>query len=400
MRIKRKLDMDRYEKMLRDLEEMKNKEEISEQTYEEMKEKYEEKLKELEDSYFEEDEAELELELEGLDDLGERITMKVEKAVSSAMDKVHTMMSEMPDSFDSGRTYTTEDVYEGEFDTDQIYIDFSTVNGHIDLKKWDQDTYKVVATKKARSLSEERAQRKLEKMEAEFEHQKNGKDVLELHAGGNTTVDITGYFPAVAKGGLLSKDQPIHYDLKLRSVNGHVSVIGLHTGETRLETVNGRIGLEEVNARDLDAETTNGRILLEDTEVERGSLSTENGRLELLNARGNTMTASTENGSVRGKVSFHNAELKTENGSLRISPKEKGEYTLVTENGSIRIDLDRTVPYYVEAKTAMGRIKAASDLDATFKGKRYATVQHEDFEGAEQKISIDAETDMGSVKIY
>ncbi|MBU7015767.1 MAG: hypothetical protein HXS43_13155, partial [Theionarchaea archaeon] len=239
MRIKRKLDMDRYETMLRDLEQMKDRQEISQETYEEMKQKYEERLKELEEQYFE-DGKEFELELEEFSDLGERITAQVESAVSKAMDKVQRITMQFPDSFDSGTYHSAEEVFEGKFESDAVDIDFSTENGHIDLRKWDNDTYKVVVTKKVRAYSEERAEEKLKEVELGFEHLKNGKDVLRLHpCKTNTVVSISAYLPAGAKGGMLSRAHPVTYNLTLSSENGHSTVTGLTVGTATIQTENG-----------------------------------------------------------------------------------------------------------------------------------------------------------------
>jgi DUF4097 and DUF4098 domain-containing protein YvlB len=403
MRIKRKLDMDRYETMLRDLETMHEKGEISEQTYNEMKPKYEEKMKELEESYFEEKEdLTLDLgELEELDVLGERISSRVEEAVSRAMKKVQLIVDNVPD-FERGHYYTEEETHEGTFDSHRVSIDFSTVNGHIDVKKWDEDTYKVIVTKKVRGISKERAEEKLKKVEVNFEHIKDGKETLALkNDEHNVTVSILAYLPDKGKGGVLSlKGNTMVYDLDLTSVNGRISVAGITTGKSDVTTVNGRIGYEGVTSTEkMEAQTENGRILLEEVSGTTISVSTENGRIELMDAKGDNLEASTENGSVRGKLSFSNAELETENGSIRVTPRGSGTYTVRTQNGSLKIDVDRSVPYKVEAKTSMGSVRVADDLEVLHKEKRRATVQSKDFETGETPLSIDAKTDMGSIRI-
>lgn len=405
MRVKRKLDINRYKTMLHDLDKMHERKEISSETYQEMKQKYEEKLKTLEEKLEKEEESESDLEELGLEmgDLGIRISEKVNDAVAKAMDRVHLTLSHLPDSFETfetGEYYTAEEIFEGSFDTDKIQIDFENHNGSIELKKWDENTYKVVATKRVRSYSEKRAQERLDKMRIEFNHRKNGKEVLELHPDEhNAAVSITAYLPHAAKGGILSKEHPIEYDLNLRSVNGHLSVAGICAGEAELETVNGRIELAQVHAGDLDAETANGRITLEDTEVEEGSISTQNGRLEIINVKGKTFTGTTDNGFIRGKMSCGRAELKTDNGSIRIAPKGKGEYEIETDMGSISIDIDRHVPYHIEARTDMGKIRVAPDLEIASKEKHCIIVESATFAEAEEKLSIDAKTDMGSIRI-
>lgn len=405
MKLKKKIEMDRHQAMLRDLERMYEKEEISEQTYQEMKEKYEEKVKELEES-LEENEEELELELEDLGEemgeLGIRISEKVNQAVGKAMKRVHLAIKDLPASyeFETGEQYTEEEVFEGSFDTDKVRIDFSTINGSIELRKWDEETYKVVAAKKVRSYSEERAREKLEKIKVNFEHTKNGTDVLRIDPDEhNATVSVRAYLPGTAKGGMLSRDHPVVYDLTLDSVNGHILVEGIHTGEAKMDAVNGRVVIEEVHADDLDAETTNGRIVVSHTDVETGSISTQNGRLELQDAKGKSITGSTDNGSIRGKLSFEHAELKTDAGSIRIAPKDKGEYDVETDVGSISIDVDRSVPYHIDAATGMGKVRVASDLEIGSKEKRCIIVESATYKNASERLSVKARTDLGSIKI-
>jgi DUF4097 and DUF4098 domain-containing protein YvlB len=403
MKLRMKLDRNRYETMLKDLDKMYEKGEVSSETYQEMKKKYEEKLKELEELHSEE-EGELELEFEELgeelENLGERISLKVEKAVSKAMQNVQKIGGQIPNSFDYGEYFTAEDVHEGSFDTDHVTIDFATFNGRIDLKTWEKDTYEVVVTKKVRSHSAERAQERLDAIRANFEHQKNGQDVLKLHVSEKEdAVSISGSFPRTVKGGLISKDHPIIYDLNLKSVNGRIATNGMDTGEATLETVNGRIEIGKIRSHNLVAQTVNGRVSLEDTEMETGDISTENGRAELINTSGKTVTASTENGSLRGRISFEHAELKTENGSLRISPQGAGEYQLRTDVGSIKITIERDIPYEIDARTSMGKIAVAPDLEVFSKEKHHISLKSTNLDEAEEKLSITARTDIGSIKI-
>ncbi|MGD2072500.1 MAG: hypothetical protein PVG65_03330, partial [Candidatus Thorarchaeota archaeon] len=170
MRIKRKLDMDRYETMLRDLEVMKNNTEISEETYTEMKTKYEEKLKKLEEDYFEtEDEITLEF-----NELGEIIEERVEDAVSRAMDTIKKMSVKIP-SWNLDNQLVKEDIHEGSFESDTVKITFSTENGQIELKKWDENTYKIVIKTKTYGTHRETQESDLD---IHFEHNKNGQEEL------------------------------------------------------------------------------------------------------------------------------------------------------------------------------------------------------------------------------
>ncbi|MBU7017542.1 MAG: DUF4097 family beta strand repeat protein [Theionarchaea archaeon] len=407
MKIKRKLEMNRHQAMLEDLEQMHEKGEVSEQTYQEMKNKYIEKLKELEER-LEEEHEELEIQLEELgEDMGElglRISEKVNAAVAKAMDRVHLAVKSMPcsmEGYEMGESYSVEEVFEGSFDTDSVCIDFNTINGHIELKKWDEDTYKVVTTKKVRSYSEERARERLDKVQVNFSHQKNGTEMLRIDPDENgAAVSIVAYLPGKVKGGMLSRDHVITYDLDLESTNGHISVEGISAGKTEIETMNGRIELSQLHSETLDAETMNGRIVLEDSEVDTGNVTTENGRLELMNAKGKTLTGSTDNGSIHGKLSFEHAELRTDNGSIRITPRGRGEYQVKTDMGSISIDVDRSIPYHIEARTDVGKVRIASDLEVSSKNKHRATIKSAAYEGAEERLYIEARTDMGSIRIH
>ncbi len=409
MKLKKRIETNRHKAMLRDLEQMYEKGDISEQTYEEMKQKYEEKLEklgELEEG-LEEEEEKLELELEemGIEmgELGIRISEKVNEAVAKAMDKVHLAVATLPNSFQSfetGESYVVEDVHEGSFDTDTVLIDVETHNGHIEVKGWDEDTYKIVASKKVRSYSEEKAQERLGKIEVNFEHEKNGTEVLRICPDEHHyVVSITAYLPGKIKGGMLSRDHDITYDLNLDSVNGHIAVADIHVGKAEIDTVNGRIEINRVHADTLDAEASNGRVVLQDCEVETGSVSTENGRLVLTNCYGKTIEGHTDNGSIQGKMSFDHAELQTDAGSIRLTPQGKGEYELETDVGSVALYLDRDVPYHIDAASGMGKVKVASDLAVSLKERRRVVIESESYKDAAERLSIKARTDLGSIKI-
>jgi DUF4097 and DUF4098 domain-containing protein YvlB len=402
MKVKRKLDMNRYQSMLRDLEKMHEEGDVSEETYQEMKQKYQEKLEKLGeeiDKEGEEFEFEFEPDLSELEGLGERISAQVESKLSRVMDKVQKAMNNIPASFDIGESYTTEEVHEGEFDTNNVLIDFTTVNGRITVQGWDEPTYKVVVTKKVREISPEKAQEKLDRVPAMFEHRKNGKEVLEVTAQEGSHVSITAYLPQTAKGGMLSRNHDMVYDLDLQSVNGRISVAQLTTGNVNTETENGKIQVENVKADELRLDTENGKIILRDTELEKGTVTTENGSIDLTNSKGETITATTENGSIKGEITFQDAELQTENGSFRITPQEAGQYRIGTEMGSISIEVPRNIPYHVEAKTSMGKVAAASDLEISSQTKHHIVVESSTFEKAQEKLSIVAHTQMGSIKI-
>lgn len=398
MRVKRKLDMNRYQNMLRDLENMHKNGEVSDETYQEMKQKYEEKLEELKEEIGEEKDFEFESDLSELEGLGERISAQVESKLSRVMDQVQKAMKNIPASFDIGESYTTEEVHEGEFDSNDVLINFTTINGRITVQGWDENTYKVVVTKKVHELSPEKAQEKLNNISAEFEHRKNGKEVLELTAQKGSHVSVTAYLPKTASGGMLSRNQDMVYNIDATSVNGRIALAHLNTQNVNAETENGRIQVENIKADQLQLETENGKIVLTDAELEKGTVITENGGINLTNSRGDAITATTENGSIKGKMTFNHAELETENGSFRIAP-QKGQYKLNTEVGSVSIEVPRNIPYHIEGKTKMGKAAAASDLEILSQTKHHIVAKSPTFEDAKEKLSITAQTEMGSIKI-
>lgn len=423
MKLKRKLEMNRHKAMLQDLEQMYEKGEISEQTYGEMKKKYEEKLQEMEEE-LEEAEGELEIELEELGEemgeLGVRISEKVNDAVSKAMKRVNLVVANLPDSyqFETGEHYTEEEVFEGNFDSDSVFIDFRTLNGNIELSKWDEDTYKIVAVKRVRSYSEEKARKKLSKVKLNFQHIKKGtppssesdetvsyaedqgREVLRLDPEEHrASVSVIAYLPSTAKGGILSRDRPIHYDTNLESVNGRISVKGIHMGKAEVDATNGRMNIEQVHARDLNVEAMNGKITLEDCEIEKGVVSSNNGKLTFTNVKGKTFTGSTDNGPIRGNISFEHAELKTDNGSIRVELEGKGDYELTTDVGSISLDVSRDIPYHIDAASGMGKVRVSSDLEVASIEKRRAIIESSNYTEAEERLHVKARTDMGSIRI-
>jgi DUF4097 and DUF4098 domain-containing protein YvlB len=392
MRIKRKLDMDRYETMLRDLEVMKNNDEISDETYAEMKAKYEEKLNNLEEEYFEtEDEITLEF-----NELGEIIEERVEDAVSRAMDTIKKMSVKIP-SWDLGNQPVKEEIFEGSFESDTVKITFSTENGQIELKKWDEDTYKVVVTMKPSGVHRGTQEHDLD---IRFEHKKNGQEELIFTADETRDiVNVKAYLPPAPKGifSSLKKDH-MTYLLDLESTNGRISVTGLKVKDSDVQTENGRIGMETIEADTLHVSTENGRILMETVSGDDLSLSTENGSIDLIEIKSQTLTASTENGSIRAHLSCERADLDTENGSIRLTPHSRGTYTAKTEMGSVAIDVDRTIPHAIEARVEKGTVKVSSDLTIDHYGNHSTIIKSSDYVEGEG-ISITAHTSMGRIKI-
>jgi len=398
MRIKRKLDMDRYETMLRDLEVMRKNNEVSEETYGEMKAKYEEKIRELEEGYFDtEDEITLEF-----NELGDIIEERVEDAMSRAMDTIKRMSVKIPSwdmaCCDLDNRHMKEDIHEGSFDSDNVIIDFATENGQIELKKWDKETYKVIITIKTYRAHREEDE---DELDIHFEHKKGDKEELIFKADeASGTVDIKAYLPDKPKGGVLTSLKGTHmaYTLDLESTNGRISVTGLTIKDSDIQTENGRIGIEIVDVDTFHVSTENGRILMETVSGDDLSLSTENGSIDLMNVQSRNLSASTENGSIRAHLSCEDADIDTENGSIQITPRSKGTYDVRTQMGSIKIDLDRNIPYTIGTRVGMGTVKVASDLKIAHYGRHTTTIQSDEFTEGEG-VTIRAETEMGKIKI-
>jgi len=354
-REKDKIKSDIITKMLGDLERLYKNKEISEESYNELKLKYEKELEKIDEYY-------------DFADLGDMIREKVERSLEKSLGKI---------DWYARNEFVKEDILKGKFESKDVEIDFRVENGRIELKKSDKDEYTVLIRKRVKARNRKDAEEEFEDIDVTIDLE---EDRLSIHA--TDTVDIIAALPEK------------NYRIRAESENGVINISDLKGEETILRTENGKLVMKSLEFEKIDGKTENGRIDIGNIKTEDLKLFTENGSLVLDEIEADQIKAETENGHISCNCDANRQELKTERGSIRVNVS-KGENIVSTEMGSIKIKVSENTKAEIEARVGMGRIKCQGrTIEEGGRYKKY--IMNE--EGTKE-ARIRAETDMGAIKI-
>jgi len=354
-REKDKIKSDIITKMLGDLEQLYKNKEISEETYNELKSKYEKEMEKIDEYY-------------DFADLGDMIREKVERNLEKSLGKIDWYV---------GNEFVKEDILKGKFESKDVDIDFRVENGRIELKKSDNDEYNVLIRKRVKATNQEDAEEEFEDIDVTIDLE---KDRLSIHA--TEMVDIIASLPEKS------------YRIRAESENGAINISDLKGEETILRTENGKLVMKGIEFEKIDGKTENGRIDIGNAKAKNLKTFTENGSLVLDKVEADEVKAETENGHISCNCDASRQELKTERGSIK-TEVSKGENIVSTEMGSIKIKVSENTKAEIEARVGMGRIKCPGRTIEE-RGRYKKFIMNE--EGTkEAKIKVEA--DMGSIKI-
>ena len=220
-------------------------------------------------------------------------------------------------------------------------------NGSIEVESWTEDQIEIVAYKKVRAGSREKAEKLMEYLEIEIDQSGDNLRIETIPPRKNKEDDsgFLSWLFSLGDHGGASVDYvikvPQKMDLELNSTNGGLNV----------DDCEGRI----------DLKTTNGKIVAE-------------------NIKGST-NCKTTNGSIKVYLD-------------KVYPKE--DMTFKSTNGSIKVYLPRDINADVEAKTTNGSI----DCDLPVKGERSKSKHHYYGEINDGGSLIYLKTTNGSIGIY
>lgn len=219
-------------------------------------------------------------------------------------------------------------------------VSVANVNGAVEIEGWDRDVVRVVAVKKVKAGSRERAEEALERLEVRVD-----RDGDRLSIRTRRPEDMSGFFSwlfgqHVQANISYTVSVPRRTDVEVDTVNGKIYVRGV-AGEVEADTTNG--GIEVVDVRgSVDAGTTNGGIHVALAAVDDGRsmrFSTTNGaiRLTLPRSARVSLDASTTNGGI--DLDDLPADIRSHSRRhLRAEVNGGGpEIRLTTTNGGIKI---------------------------------------------------------------
>ena len=214
-------------------------------------------------------------------------------------------------------------------------LELENTNGNVYIEVWDREEVHILATKKVKAGSSDKAEAIMQELEVE----------VETSAGG---LRVDTHYPKTRDRWFSSGSMSVRYEIKLprsadldvTTTNGNIDVGGV-SGDLEIGTTNGNVSVADSGGR-LNAQTTNGSISAELGAVDPGEdmvFRTTNGGIKLSIPADTQadLIARTTNGSietdfpvtVQGKFSRNRLEGQLNGGGASIE--------LRTTNGSIRI---------------------------------------------------------------
>jgi DUF4097 and DUF4098 domain-containing protein YvlB len=216
------------------------------------------------------------------------------------------------------------------------FLELDNTNGNVYIEVWDRDEIQIVATKKVKVGSSDKAEAAMQELKVDVHPSSGGIRVDTIYPKRRDT-----WFSSISLSVRYEIKMPSSANLDVTTTNGNIKVAGV-SGDLDIGTTNGNVHVRDSGGR-LNAHTTNGSISAELTEVSAGEdmvFRTTNGGINLAIPPGTQadLTARTTNGSIRtdfpitvqGTFSKNRLEGELNGGG--------GSIELRTTNGSIEIE--------------------------------------------------------------
>lgn len=223
-------------------------------------------------------------------------------------------------------------------------VTLNNVNGSVLVSGWDKKEIEIIAYKKVRATSSEKARELLNKLDVEVVESGGEIEINTIlprkrdRNGGffSWLLNISGFDVAVK----YEIKVPLKMDLDLRSTNGGIRIDNCK-GMIKLTTTNGKITGDKISGN-IIARTTNGSVEMEMLKVdiqEEMTLKTTNGsiRLYLPDDINVDVKAKTTNGSIRCELPLTEGYEKSKRRLEGSINKGGPRIYLKTTNGSIKI---------------------------------------------------------------
>ncbi len=252
--------------------------------------------------------------------------------------------------------------FDGSFSPDAttLTVTLDVQNGSATVQTWENETFQITITARARAWSEKEAQKIL--------------SGVTLEPPRLSPSEISFRAPRLPFGFFGN----IETNIQVLLPRGRVY-------ELHLTSVNGALNAQEINAAQADLSTVNGRIQVNALTAQR-------------------MTLRTVNGAIGGQVSSSEATASTTNGPIDlILGSVTGSYEFSALNGSIELDVpaDPQIGYSISARSVISRVRVQiPNLVYRQQERRRVEGVTDSFQRAATKITIRANTTNGGIEIH
>lgn len=335
-------------------------------------------------------------------DLGNKIT----NLVNSIIDK--------SSSFNLGASYEilNTKLEEDLTDIENPIIELESINGNIDVRKWNKDKLSLDITVKFRNKDYDK--------DDEFYNFYEEGNVFRFVPINKDNIMISldvnlpdKYYEKINLKTTNGRIQIINFELdsiSCNTSNGSISTMDITSKNMDLCTSNGKINLSNITSPIINASSTNSRITLKDIQSKNIVVSTFNGRITFQNISSNNISGTTSNSSIElYSANSNKINLNTSNGRIicrDIYSENINEIDLSTSNSSIDIELkDLNKPGYFDLETSIGGISLEIpdliyNVNRQVKlGTRKIIAHSVQFSEEKEHFKLKASTSNGSINI-
>ncbi|GEM_PF-3356381 len=401
MAVKDKLELERLYAILDDLESMYRDDEISEETYTEMKKNYKKKISDIQDRIMDLDgesgqkdvSRQVQEAMAHLDESTAQISKNVNEILKETMRSLKMQLKSA--GVDSCcKTYSKEDSFNISLEEDQyLSLKCHLEWGKIEIRGKEGNDITIHAEKKSRADERETGMKRLENIGL------NCKSSLE---GNKRIVKIN---PDLPKWGMVdfTIEVPNRHQNTYHVYNekGKITFHGVECDECEIENENGNIDIRNLDCRNINITTETSSIAIEDL-IAKGEVEiyNENGNIRLTDVKSDKMKAYTEKGHISAQMAANRGSLKTELGSISYANIEDRpqQINISSELGSIKVKVDEgQTPWTISAKVDLGSIKNSSSLLS--KLEKVRIFESSKGKDVQDRIMISTSTDLGSIEI-
>lgn len=397
MAVKDKLELERLLSIVEDIERMYKNNEISEETYREMKKNYKDRIKRLQNRIMDLDHETSETISRDIDQMTTEVTENVNEVLKNTMRMLKEQLKTAGMNNPTGEKYEREEKITVPLEGDApLELKCHVERGKIFVKGSDEPDVEMRVVKSCKSSHRERCEEVLDDIDLNYKvYLRDQTRVIKVSPDmpKGTSVDLYVSIPHTTIP-----------SLEIFTEKGNITLKALDCDMCRLTSENGNIDIKESTSDTVYLNAETGSLSLEDMHVKtKLVLSNENGNIRIVNVTGPELDASTEKGNITTNVSFDRGSLATELGSIKfkVRPSEREQaFKIASELGSIRIVLEEhDLPLRVRATVEKGSITNTTYLSRRAE-KHPSYFESDAYAAATNKITLKASTELGTIRIY